>query len=77
MGYSETLARKQRAQSRVIHHAAPVTLPDSLCAFIRSLDKPPVVTPPTRSTTEPETDNASDTTAPPAYPPPPGMGGGA
>ncbi|EAO3497322.1 hypothetical protein E3N42_04405 [Salmonella enterica] len=48
----------------------PVTLPDSLCAFIRSLDKPPVFTLPARSTTEPETDNASDTTAPPAYPPP-------
>lgn len=49
----------------------PVTLPDSLCAFIRSLDKPPVFTLPARCTTEPETDNASDTTAPPAYPPPP------
>lgn len=49
----------------------PVTLPDSLCAFIRSLDKPPVLTLPARSTTEPEADNASDTTAPPAYPPSP------
>lgn len=49
----------------------PVTLPDSLCAFIRSLDKPPVVTAPARNATEPETDNASDTTAPPAYPAPP------
>lgn len=47
----------------------PVTLPDSLCAFIRSLDKPPALTLPARSTTEPEADNASDT--PPAYPPPP------
>ncbi|EHG4042825.1 hypothetical protein J4486_001165 [Salmonella enterica] len=49
----------------------PVTLPDSLCAFIRSLDKPPVVTIPARNATGPETDNASDTTPPPAHPPPP------
>ncbi|ECI8027348.1 hypothetical protein E2G82_24765 [Salmonella enterica subsp. enterica serovar Ramatgan] len=49
----------------------PVTLPDSLCAFIHSLDKPPVLTPPARSTTEPEADNTSDTTTPPAYPPNP------
>ncbi|EEI9430786.1 hypothetical protein RDB90_003386 [Salmonella enterica] len=49
----------------------PVTLPDSLCAFIRSLDKPPAVTIPARNATGPETDNASDTTSPPAYPPPP------
>ncbi|HGG5991473.1 TPA: hypothetical protein ACJG4C_000291 [Salmonella enterica subsp. diarizonae serovar 61:r:z53] len=31
----------------------PVTLPDSLCAFIRSLDKPPALTLPARVSTAP------------------------
>lgn len=49
----------------------PFTLPEALCAFIRSLPTPPTITLPTHSDTWPNPDHPGDTTvAPPVYPPP-------
>lgn len=50
----------------------PLTLPDALCAFIRSLSAPPALTPPTHGDAWPEPDDhGGTTTGPQPYPPPP------
>ncbi|MBL5922029.1 hypothetical protein I7V28_13090 [Lelliottia amnigena] len=49
----------------------PITLPGSLCEFIRSRPTLAAVTPPAHGNTWPESDDRGDATAaPPSFPPP-------